>query len=56
MSQIALLKPEQVAEDLKISRASVYKLIKDQKLRAFRIGSRLLRINSEDLEYYKNNK
>lgn len=46
--------PEEVAKILKISRFTVYELIKRGDLVAFRVGERKMRIEAADLEHYKN--
>lgn len=46
--------PEEVAKILKISRFTVYELIKRGDLVAYRVGERKMRIEAADLEHYKN--
>jgi len=52
MSDTTLRTPEEVAKELKISRFTVYELIKRGELPAYRIG-RSMRIEAADLEKYK---
>ncbi len=48
-----LLKPSEVAAELKVDKPQVYKYIRKGKLRATRLpGSRLLRVTREDLNDY----
>lgn len=44
---------ENVAADLGVTIGLVYREIKNGNLKAFRVGSRTLRIRKEDLEEYK---
>lgn len=44
---------ESVAADLGVTIGLVYREIKNGNLKAFRVGSRTLRIRKEDLEEYK---
>lgn len=46
--------PEEIAKILKISRFTVYELIKRGDLVAYRVGERKMRIEAADLEHYKN--
>jgi len=49
------LRPDEVAKVLDISRRSVYRLICDGELTAFKVGS-ALRITAESLEMFKKRK
>lgn len=47
------LTPQEVADILKISKSTVYELIKRKDLNSYRVGKKL-RIDMEDVEHYKN--
>ena len=47
------LTPQEVAEILKVSKSTVYDLMKKKALNAYRVGKKL-RIDPEDVELYKN--
>lgn len=47
------LTPQEIAEVLKISKSTVYDLIKRRELNAYRVGKKL-RVDLEDVENYKN--
>ncbi len=47
------LTPQEVADILKISKCTVYELIKRKDLNAYRVGNKV-RVDSEDIEEYKN--
>jgi putative molybdopterin biosynthesis protein len=47
------LTPQEVADVLKISKSTVYELMKRRELNAYRVGKKL-RVDSEDVESYKN--
>ncbi len=47
------LTPQEVAERLKISKSTVYELMKRRELNAYRVGKKL-RVDLEDVEKYKN--
>ncbi len=44
----------QVADRWACSKDAIYALIRDQKLRAFRVGGKLLRIRAEDVTQWEN--
>ena len=50
----ALLKPNEVAEILKISKQYVYKLLQEQKISCVRIG-KSVRVKRQDLEVFIEN-
>jgi excisionase family DNA binding protein len=50
-ANVALLKPQDIAQRLKISRAMAYKLLTMGELPAVRIG-RIVRVREADLEAY----
>ena len=47
------LTPQEVADILKISKCTVYELIKRKELNAYSVGNKV-RVDSEDIEDYKN--
>jgi putative molybdopterin biosynthesis protein len=47
------LTPQEVADILKISKCTVYELIKRRELNAYRVGNKV-RVDSDDVEDYKN--
>lgn len=47
------LTPQEVADVLKISKCTVYELIKRKELNAYRVGNKV-RVDTEDVEEYKN--
>lgn len=47
------LRVEEVARDLNVTKDMVYREIKNGNLKAFRVGSRTIRILPEELENYK---
>ena len=47
------LTPQEVAEMLKISKSTVYELIKKNSINSYKVGKKL-RIDSNDVEKYKN--
>lgn len=49
----AVLTVEEVAADLRCGTSSVYVLIREGKLRAFRIGKRGVRVTVDALEQFK---
>ena len=49
----SVLTPQEVAEILKITKNTVYELIKRGELNAYKVGKKL-RIDTDDLEAYKN--
>lgn len=54
MNQDTVLTPLEVAEILKISKNTVYELIKRGELNAYRVGNKV-RVDLSDVEEYKNN-
>ncbi|HOE57571.1 MAG TPA: helix-turn-helix transcriptional regulator [Bacillota bacterium] len=53
MADKSVLTPQEVAEILKITKNTVYELIKRGELNAYKVGKKL-RIDTDDLEAYKN--
>jgi excisionase family DNA binding protein len=48
-----MLRAEQVARELNISRTSAYRLMSSGKIRSVRVGERAIRTDWESLEDYK---
>ncbi len=53
MSENTSLTPQEVADILKISKSTVYELMKRKELNSYRVGKKL-RVDSQDVENYKN--
>ncbi len=53
MPENTSLTPQEVADILKISKSTVYDLIKRKELNSYRVGKKL-RVDSQDVELYKN--
>lgn len=53
MNENKPLTPQEVADILKISKSTVYELMKRRELNAYRVGKKL-RVDPEDVENYKN--
>ena len=50
-----LIKPQEAAEILHLTRRTIYDLVEKRKIRFYRIGS-LIRFNKEDVEEYLRSK
>ncbi len=51
-STMGLLYPEEAARELTVSLSTVYELIRTGKVKAVRMGKKLLRVRRADLERY----
>ena len=52
MKKDTLMTPEEVAEALKLNRMTVYRLIKNGKLKAFKFSRKAIRIYTSDLDKF----